>query len=132
MTSSKGASTPGSPGPLTSEPTPGQKDARARIDEAKKQFKEDAFFAQSAMKAIEPGDWAVATDEDKIYLLDHASLANYAGANDERAMEVCWASFGDRFDAVAAAHEIVWERCIYKGADPEKIPQTKGRLAELK
>jgi hypothetical protein len=56
MTSSKGASEPGSPGPQTSEPTPGQKDARARIDEAKKQFKEDAFFAQSAMKAIEPGD----------------------------------------------------------------------------
>jgi hypothetical protein len=132
MSSNKGASTPGSPGPLTSEPTPAQKDARARIDEAKKQFKEDAFFAQSAMKAIEPGDWGVATDEEKIYLLDHASLANYAGANDERAMEICWASFGDRFDAVAAAHEVVWERCIYKGADPEKIPQTKGRLAELK
>ncbi len=132
MTSSKGASTPGSPGPQASEPTPAAKDARARIDEAKKQFKEDAFFAQSAMKAIEPGDWGVATDEEKIYLLDHASLANYAGEYDERAMEACWASFGDRFDAVADAHEVVWERCIYKGADPEKIPQTKGRLAELK
>lgn len=126
MSSSSGSSTTGSPGPVSSQPTPAQTAGRTAITEALE------HFSQAAFRDIP--DWSLAAEPERITLIDKATDLSlfWVGPRDEAALERCWASFGAGFQAAVEANPHLWARSIFRGVDPDNVPQTKGRYPTLK
>ncbi|MEH2070835.1 MAG: hypothetical protein V7K47_22180 [Nostoc sp.] len=125
MSTPQGTSAPGT-APNASTPTAAQTDARQLIDKALQDF------SQSAFKDIT--DWSVATDGEKLKLIDKATDLGlgWVGPGDESALERCWASFGGGFEAAVEGSPYLWNRSVKRGVDPEAIPQVKGKYAQFK
>ncbi|MBD3884275.1 DUF4157 domain-containing protein [Phormidium tenue FACHB-886] len=123
----QGTSTP-TPTPVENTATPEQTEARQRIDTALQDF------SQAAFKAIKAEDWSAATSAEKLKLIDRATGIDlsWVGPNDEASIAQCWASFGQGFEAVVEANPILWSRSIWRGVDPDAIPQTKGKYDQFK
>ena len=118
------ASIPGT-APNQSVATPQQAGARSKIDDALDDFSQGAFRDVT--------DWSLASDGEKLKLLDKATDLTllWVGPRDEYAIEACWTSFGTGFQAAVEASPQLWNRSINRGADPENIPQTKGKYPTL-
>lgn len=88
-----------------------------------------ADFSQGKFRDI---DWTQVPDTaKKLRLIEKATDPGWlwVGPRDEAAIERCWASMGAAFEAAVQANTIAWNRSLVRGADPENIPQTKGKLA---
>ncbi len=116
----------GPPAPAAPAPPAPASDARKKIDDALSDFSQGAFRDVS--------DWSLATSDEKLRLLDKATALDlfWVGPRDEAAIERCWASFGASFESAAELNPTLWTRSVKRGADPENIPQTKGRYPALK
>jgi hypothetical protein len=125
MSSPSAASQPGS-APNVSTPTPGQVASRGNIDAAKRDF------TQAAFRDIH--DWSGATDAERIELIDKATDPKWLwlGPDDEDALERAWSSFADRFETAVQSNPGAWTRSVQRGADPDRIAQTKGKYKRFK
>lgn len=91
--------------------------------------------AQSAIDAaIASGDPAEvkrladvgrATEEQKIKLLHILAYQSWAGIRDEWKMEEIWRSFQNDVPRVMVANRPLWDQCVKKGADLDKLPLSK-------
>ena len=107
-------------------PTPGQVASRGNIDAAKRDF------TQAAFRDIH--DWSGATDAERIELIDKATDPKWLwlGPDDEDALERAWSSFADRFETAVQSNPGAWTRSVQRGADPDRIAQTKGKYTQFK
>lgn len=119
-------SAPGTDGPRASTPTAAQESARAAADDAVNDF------TQAKFRGI--GDWSGVPESVRIQLLEKATHPDlfWVGPDDESALERCWSSFGGNFGSQVRAHQVIWERSIDRGADPENITQTRGAARAFK
>jgi hypothetical protein len=126
MSTSSGTSAPAPAGPSASVPTASQLDAKSAADDAVKDF------SQAKFRGI--NDWSGVAESVRIQLLEKATDTGLllVGPRDEWAIEDCWSSFGGNFAPNVRAHPVIWGRSVDRGADPERISQTRGAFETFK
>jgi hypothetical protein len=127
MSGAQGTSVAAPPaGPTASEPTQAQIDNRKQIDDLL------ADFSQRQFRWVR--DWSIAREDEKLKLLERATARDllWVGPDDESAIERCWSSMGDRLVPIVKSAPYLWNRSIERGADPERIEQTRGQSAAFK
>ena len=125
MSSSQATSSSGS-SPNATVASPAQTAGRKSIQEALDDFSQSKFRDVT--------DWSLASDADKIKLIDKATALDlfWVGPNDEAALERCWSSFGAGFQTAVEANAHLRARSVSKGVEAENVAPTKGKYGVFK